>query len=260
MARYGLVTDDVADSIGAAIQGEAPMKTPLLWILAAGLMSMGASPVPTVEVSSGQIAIQANEVPLGDLLTAVGERAHVAIIQIQGQSTSRKGTVTDSFSNLPLEQGIRRLLHDVNYVLEKDGNTIKRVFILGSGQDASEHGETVRPPRTSQSLQPVEMLSNLQSESPEQRLAALGMMHSRGVGDTPLADLRILVERDPDPRVQAAAFDLLVRHDTSVEWKQTLTRLASEPGGSFQDAATQELEHFRQEAAAAATAPPSRGR
>lgn len=275
---------EAGDNVSTARRGPLP-KTPLLAILVAGVLSMGASPVPSVQMNSGHITVQANEVPLRDLLSVIGDLANVAIVETEGESTVSATTVTDSFSNLPLDQGVSRLLRNSNYILELEGVTLKRVFVLSAvdvpaivaiehastkgaqpvvqppGASSVETGWVPMPPGERQRRQPMELLRlKLQSATPEVRLAALSSMHWRSAGDVPVADVRLLVERDPDPRVQAAAFDVLIQHETTDEWNQTLSKLANKAGGPLQRAAAQAVERLTEEATAPAKVLPDADR
>jgi hypothetical protein len=238
---------------------------------------MGASPVPIVQMNADRITVQVNEAPLRDLLLFIGDLANVPIVEPAGERVSLATTVTDSFTNLPPDQGISRLLRNSNYILEIEGVTLKRVFVLsavnGPPGVAPEHTSTndarpvVRapgassvqmswtpiPPEERQRNQPMELLrSKLQSATPEVRLAALASMHWRSAGDVPVADVRWLAERDPDPRVQAAAFDVLIQHEPDDEWNHTLSILANQAGGPLQRAAAQAVERLTEEVTAPA--------
>jgi hypothetical protein len=236
---------------------------------------MGASPVPIAQMNADRIAVQVNEAPLRDLLLVIGDLANVPIVETAGERTVLATTVTDSFADLPPDQGVSRLLRNSNYILEIEGVTLKRVFVLsavnGPPVVALEHASTKdaqsvveapgassvemswapMPPGERQRYQPMELLRlKLQSAKPEVRLAALSSMHWRGAGDVPIADVRLLAERDPDPRVQAAAFDVLIQHETTDEWNQTLSKLADQ--GPLQRAAAQAVERLTEEATAPA--------
>ena len=76
----------------------------------------------------------------------------------------------------------------------------------------------------------------------------------RSAGDVPILDVRLLAERDLDPRVQAAAFDVLIQHETNDEWNQTLLKLADQ--GPLQRAAAQAVERRTEDAKAPANVLP----
>jgi len=225
------------------------------------------------------MTVHANQVSLDDLLSAIGRQADVAIVQTPGDRVVREVKVTDSFSDVPIEQGISRLLQDSNYIMEIDGTKLKRVFILAAPaerpvgemghvdvrptqsvirysvvgvSETGEQEESVPPGDQQESQRMATRVLKLHSANPEVRLAALATMRSEGARDTPLEDVRNLVEQDPDPRVQAAAFDLSVRRDTTDEWKHMLSRLAVQPDGLLHDAAAQALEQFRRDSAPSA--------
>jgi hypothetical protein len=271
--RHGLV-HEADDDFGTA-GGGSPPRAALLAILVAGVLSMGASPVPVAQIDADRITVQVNEAPLRDLLLAIGDLANVSIVETAGGRTVPATTVTDSFANLPPDQSVGRLLRSSNYILEMEGATLKRVFVLsavnGPPVVALEHASTKdaqsvvqaheagsvemswapMPLGERQRRQPMELLRlKLQSATPEVRLAALSSMHWRSAGDVPVADVRLLAEEDPDPRVQAAAFDVLIQHETTDEWNQTLSKLADQ--GPLQRAAAQAVERLTEEATAPA--------
>lgn len=274
--RCGIV-HGADDNFGTAAEGGSPPKAALLAILVAGVLSMGASPVPIVKMNADRIAVQVNEAPR-DLLLLISDLANVSIVETAGERTVLATTVTDSSTNLSPDERVSRLLRNSNYILEIEGVTLKRVLVLsavdGPPAVALEHAGmkdaqpavqapgassvetsswTPMPPEERQRHQPMELLRlKLQSATPEVRLAALSSMHWRSAGDVPLAEVRLLAERDPDPRVQAAAFDVLIQHETDDEWNHTLSKLANQAGGALQRAAAQAVERLTDEATAPA--------
>lgn len=95
----------------------------LLWLAALALslddrtilaatQTNSASPMH-VSVEQGLLSINARNVPLADLLRVIGERAALTVSIHGGDSP----LVTDSFTDLPLDEGIKRLVRGSGLVL-----------------------------------------------------------------------------------------------------------------------------------------------
>jgi hypothetical protein len=81
------------------------------------------------------------------------------------------------------------------------------------------------------------------------RKVALEVMRDVTVDDPAmLADVRSAVTYDPDPEVQYAALEVLVRYDESPEARRLLEELVADPKGVYRDYALQELERLDYEA------------
>lgn len=243
------------------------------------LLLLGASSVPTIEMSADKLTLHTQGIPLSDVLSTLSRQAKLTTILRLEDNTFRTALVTANFSNVPIEQGISRLLRDWSYALVKETGTGEiKLFILGqrggSKSVPTSVGEADSPahaanetfvekatqekdaglfPASFENVQTEETLrAELLSADPEVRLTALKAMVSAEVGDSSVEDIRQLVEQDPDPQVRAAALDLLILYDPSEEATQVLRNLTAGPDESLREIA---IEHLTlMEEAAAATA------
>jgi hypothetical protein len=67
-----------------------------------------------VEFEQGRLTLNVRDTPLAEVLQAISEKAGIAI-EIRGDLTAH---VTESLTNVPLDQGIRQLLRDQSFAIE----------------------------------------------------------------------------------------------------------------------------------------------
>ena len=111
----------------------------------------GASPRPTVEVSSGKITVYSQGALLSDILDAIGEQANIKFTWI-GNEKMGEVPITTEFTDLPLEQGITRLRGRWDYALVKEQNTavLKEIYVMTrhqTGQEPSSESENRSGPQ-----------------------------------------------------------------------------------------------------------------
>jgi hypothetical protein len=242
------------------------------------VLFLGASSVPTIQLSAGKLTLHTQGIPLSEVLSTLGEQAKLTTILMVEDNTFRTALVTVNFSNIPLEQGLKRLLGDWSYALVKEPGTEEiKLFLLGyRGSSHSEptlvgKAESRAEPLMAKATQakdaavlqasssrgdrenvPTEetLRAELRSAAPEVRLTALKAMVSAKVGDASMEVIRRLAEQDPDPQVRMAALESVIRYDPSEEVTQVLRNLAAGPDESLREIAVAHLAQM--EAAAAA--------
>jgi HEAT repeats len=244
------------------------------------VLLLGATSIPTIQLTADKLTLRAQGVPLSEVLSTLGKQAKLTTILRVEDNTFRTALVTVNFSNVPLEQGLRRLLRDWSYALVQETATGEiKLFILGQsggsksvptpGGKTNSRAETLMektmqdkdaallqasPSRGDrENVQTEETLrTELLSADPEVRLTAVKAMVSAEGGDSSMEDIRQLVEQDPDPQVRAAALDLLILYDPSEEATQVLRNLAAGPDESLREIAVERLTLMEEAAAAAA--------
>lgn len=165
----------------------------LLFTFALGLPA-SANPGLSVAWEAGLLSVTAEKVPLPDILTEI---AHQTGLQIQGVE-QLQGEVSLHFSDLPLHEGLKKLLTNVNYCFIEEHLRAPALVIVGSGTSTgSAHivvgtGANTENKRTAVTG-PAETLYELAQK-----------------GDK--AALRKALS-DPNPDIQAIALELLVGLD-----------------------------------------------
>lgn len=243
-----------------------------LAVIFVSVLLLGATSVPMIQVNAGKLTMQAQDAPMGDILSALGRQIQLTTLLVVDDNSFQRALVTASFSDLPLERGINRILRDWSYILIKNPKTGGlKIFILGR-RSISEPIQESEPPVADQFLpQPTDekellvhetekfagdtggenqipsppteegLRSELQSANPQNRLAALEKVLTMEVGDLS-GEVRQLVEQDPDPRVRAAALDSLIHNDTSEEAVQVLNKVANGSDPALREIAVEHLQ------------------
>lgn len=202
----------------------------------------------------------------------LARQAGVITILMVDDNSLRTNRVTDNFSNLPLDQGITRLMRDWNYVLTRESKTGRaKLFILGprgSSQHMPTMARTLKFPIITENEMDTETVkqgsdttaessqlppymettlrADLQSSNPEARRMALQKIESTEVGDSTIEDVRRLVQQDPNPEVRAAALDRLILYDPSEEAMQILRNLTTNPDESLRELAVEHLARMQE--------------
>lgn len=245
---------------------------------------LGASSVPTIQLSADKLTLRTQGIPMSDVLSTLGRQAKLTTVLRLEDNTFRTALVTVNFSNVPLEQGLSRLLKDWSYALVKETGTGEiTLFILGQREGSKsvptpvgeadapayaanetlvekatqdKDAELLQASPYSGDLENVQTEETLRAEllsaDPEVRLTALKAMVSAERGDSSVEDIRQLVEQDPDPQVRAAALDMLILYDPSEEATQVLRNLSAGPDESLREIAVEHLTLMEEAAAATA--------
>jgi hypothetical protein len=95
-----------------------------------------------VTVDGGKLSVSLSEARFHDVMAAIARQSGIQIISV-GQVTP--ATLTESFSGLSLEDGLRRLLRGKNYVLtysgtEREGRITKVLVMSRSGDQLGDFG------------------------------------------------------------------------------------------------------------------------
>jgi HEAT repeats len=179
-------------------------------------------------VMSSRITLSARDVPLADVLTAIGRQTGVKIL-LQGDLSA---LVTEMFVNVPLDEGIRRLSRGHSVVFIYAGASapardaaLSEVWVmsaspaLGSrdpysvtpraGAGRRDDGRAADTRGSTASERPVELTRELKSGTLETRLRLIeAVVRERGEYAA-LDILRDAATHDADPRVRRAAIQVL---------------------------------------------------
>lgn len=188
---------------------------------------------PVIEIHGDRLSVRARNAPwdvvLQELEQLMGARVHA--------ERPLPGTLTQEFEAMPLEQGLRRLFRDANYVFlyakgapEKASiGKLAEIWLLPKAGSAAQErqpppasleaaaierrqqakaagkaAEAVSPDRETKS----ERQSAVEEQNPAHRLEAVAAAAKEG--DTEALREALL---DPDPGIQARALELLVARD-----------------------------------------------
>jgi len=129
-------------------------------IFASGWL-IAAAPAPVAQVHDGKLTVHAESAPLSDVLIEIGRQAGLTIAlageKKTGEVAMPDDLVSDDFVDLPLEQGIARLLAGWEYSWVKDLTTgaLKEVYLRARmnpvpGIPLPSSGPELGPPRLSE--------------------------------------------------------------------------------------------------------------
>ena len=175
-------------------------------ILAADGQSVPA-PLISVKVQEGLLTVNARDVPLADLLRAIGERAALRVTIHGGGSI----LVSDSFADVPLDHGIQRLVRGTGLVLiyvSPEGApgatalTDVRIYEAAPAERGQIHLATTE-------LAPAQPPTDWVSQAlghPERSARLLAMRElARKRDQTATASLAQILTQDADPTVRGEA-------------------------------------------------------
>jgi hypothetical protein len=96
-----------------------------------------------VTIDGGKLSVSLREAKIHDVMEAIARQSGMQIIFV-GQAA--QATLTESFSRLPLEDGLRRLLRGKNYLLvysetERESRITKVFVMFRTGEPAEDVGE-----------------------------------------------------------------------------------------------------------------------
>jgi len=159
-----------------------------------------------VTFEDGLLTVDVREAPLGDVVRVIGERAGARVI-ISNDITTR---VTGSFTRVPLEEGIRRLVrgHSLVLVYAPSGSraaagVLSEIQVIGSSRLADVQTRT-------------HVLTGSDADSADHagQLRAVGMLAGRRDAAA-AADLARMLSADPDPVIRTQAATALGRVGTA---------------------------------------------
>lgn len=242
-------------------------------LIVAGLLYAGTACSATVAMDAGQLTVQAVNTALREVLAAISKQANIEM-EMMGDVNLGETLVSVDFNDIPLEQGLARLLSGWNYALVTDETSgeLRKIFILSArdvvaseppagdpsgldpGTQLNSPASSAFPGETgviqdSASLQPL--AAQLASQDPPTQITALRVMREQPVTDPALlAEVRRLVN-ESTLEVQEEALNIMMLNDPSEEAKQVLKNLAEQPDGQHRDVVTQHLTRMEDEARAA---------
>jgi len=198
----------------------------VLGLLLPLLVGAATAQVPlTVEWKAARLTVSAQGIALAQILREVARRTGIEVQGLEGLQQR----VSVRFADLPLREGLDKLLAQLDYAILGDlstegGKRPARVVVSGrwpspavsvSNKAAEPEGEAASEEGVS-SPEGIESEGNLMAEpDPEEQRAALQTYAREGNEEALRAALR-----DPDQAVQATAFDLLAERDS--QWALSL--------------------------------------
>jgi HEAT repeat protein/PBS lyase HEAT-like repeat-containing protein len=183
-----------------------------------------ASPATlAVRYDDGHLSVHAERVPLDRVLQEVARQARLELAGV----SSLEQDVSVTFADLPLLDGVRRLLRPVNYLLRLERSpqgAIERIEVLLSGQRLTPSPDRVpAQPGTARARRAAverlgargdedavpHILAALDDVSPEVRHAALVSLSQYGA--RALEPLHRVLRREPDHAVRLVALQVLAQ-------------------------------------------------
>jgi hypothetical protein len=171
------------------------------------------------------LSAKAEKIPLGSVLEELGRKAN---LKISMESSIVKDIITVEFKNLPLEEGIKRILQNRNYMLtyadshSSNGGVLAQVIGIKVVQDGSGLAMTQADSGTRTAVfaggkkkaRPLEDVIKEVSEAPDafSRIIALKELSDWG-GDPKALPVIVAALRDDDPNVRKVALDLIEDSD-----------------------------------------------
>jgi hypothetical protein len=146
----------------------------------------------TVEVAAGTLSVHAVDAPLADVLAAIGQRARARIlIESVLQDQVGKERITASFAGLAMDEGLRRLLKNQNFILGFGATGVDEIRVYIDGRTGFRD-------LTAREREPAKLSA---TPSRRNREAAAPPPEDRAK----LAELRhvTLTSRDPTARLEA---------------------------------------------------------
>ena len=128
----------------------------ILWLLLFVGNDIAVNPVSAADsITYPVIKLTVNNQPLGEVLGAItAETGYKFNINEQWESHPVSATI----DNLPLEQGLKRLLHNLNHTIIWDSNQIITIMVYGKTDSTSHYSgiSHAAPPRSIPAVPPAE--------------------------------------------------------------------------------------------------------
>ncbi len=167
----------------------------------------------SVHIERGLLSVDARNAPLGEVLEAIAKQANFQL--------DTKGDldipVTWSFANVPVDEGVQRLLHNVSsvmiYAQSKNGGpaALAKVTTFRRKVDPAANSvqvaRTIPPPQTQKATkveEPQHEPTVSLDDDREDRLRAVRRL-SRKPDAASIKDLALLVSKDEDPVIRRLA-------------------------------------------------------
>ena len=187
------------------------------WAIASVLLLVSAAFAQTplvVEWNAGRLSVSADDMPLSQVLRELSRRTGIEVHGLEGLQER----VSVRFANLPLREGLERILAHHDYAMLGDlsalgGEQSATLVVLGlpavpGGEGTGPKGDAadqVAPPSAAGMGSESEPMAE---PDPAERAAALHALPRDGNADPLRAALL-----DPDPGVQAIAYQALAERD-----------------------------------------------
>jgi hypothetical protein len=193
----------------------------MVLLLALGSAWAEEAPPFFLSVKDNTLSAKIENAPLGEILR---ELAHQAQLEVYLGGSIAEEQISTQFDNLPLEDGIKRLLKGKNYTLTYARTAAAprvaeiRVISNGSGPISKLSGEVVSAPPAGETEpqspeeKSLEKLTQevLQAPAPAARIAALEALGERGQEEKIVSTVTSAL-RDQDPGVRGTALELAQR-------------------------------------------------
>ena len=178
----------------------------------------------TTAYKDGLLSVDLHDAPLSAVLTQVSTQARFAIVQVEDLSQER---ITIAFQNLPLEEGLHRLLeHYDSFLFYGVANdqpaSVRAVWVYPAGRGVT--AAPVPPEKWASTAELTDLAITL--PDPNDRANAYQELIARG---GPLAqDAVMRALGDPDDKVRALALNAATTNDVNVD-AETLRQLLNDP-------------------------------
>src|SRR5262245_22930153 len=130
-------------------KGRAPMSALLLaavFLLSGAMVTEVQAGEPTVTLVEGKLSLEAQDVPLSEVLIKIGEaaKARVLIESILASEVA-KDRVSMSFTQLPIDDALRRLLRGRNFILSYGATGVDEIRVYVDGKTGFREVTTSKP-------------------------------------------------------------------------------------------------------------------
>jgi hypothetical protein len=204
----------------------ASWMAPLWWSLLLGEVVASAAALEVtsqITLQEGKLSVYTAGMPLQQVLEEVSQLSHTQLVWLTTEG--REELISAEFADLPVAEGIERLLRQKNFVLfyaqTSSGSQLTQIWI-GSGQKRTQppapQDAAAKPPRSFTGKK----LSGEQADSPPP------------LGRTALQKMMQIAMADPDPsaRVNAVVYVGAHAQDDDPRVKRTLERIALDDANS----------------------------
>ena len=167
----------------------------------------GEAGAVSIEFHDGRLSLEADQVPVVELMQLVGEEAG---FEVAAYGDFARQRISLSFTDIRLANAVKRLLQETSAIISyrpaaEPGaeRSIAKIYLLGSGP-AAEGAEPIRLQALEADLDNDLRASEIESTDTESRIAAID--RAEGLGDELTQEnLAFSLQHDPDPAVRLKA-------------------------------------------------------
>lgn len=176
----------------------------------------GAAPSFTLSVKDNTLSVEIEDAPLGEVLKELARQAQLKVYLGESRAAEK---ISAKFDNLPLEEGVKRLLKGKNYTFTYDrpatangrpgAPRLAEIRVVSTDSAPLEiSGEAAVPP-AEKSLEDLARKA-LQAPEPADRMDALKSLYERGKGEEYRSTVASAL-RDKDQEVRDVALELVLQ-------------------------------------------------